>query len=546
MSVARLFIRVLLVLPLLCSSVVWGQALVLSSPKERQVFQQDASGGADVKIAGTLSQAAQRLEVRAWPQSGRMGQGFDWITLVSSPAAGSFTAHRRMTAGGWYWLEVRAVRNGTPAETVRVERVGVGEVFVSCGQSNSTNSAEVRTYPQSDLVSAFDGNNWVVANDPQPASHDNSGGGSVYPKLGDKLAATLKVPVGFTMTGHGGRPVQDWLWESQTGLYEWLRDRIWALGENRPRCILWHQGESNSWPGAPYMNNYADTLTTIINRLNADIGYGLPWIVCQATYIPGLPLNDTVRAQQQLLWTRGTALQGPDTDQWREGYRHSGDGIHFNLAGLEVFSTGYHDWIVRHFHSGALPTATPTGTPVPGGCALVSQGRPVQADSVFGAAYGPEKVTDGAIGTQEGRWISGEGANHWCRIDLGQLYDLCQVRVYSDEAMGADKLWNMTAYTVHGSVDGAGVVQNWPLLATFSDPCGAPYADYPGDAPNAHNAHAVSGTYRHVGLHITGGDGECGPICRVQEVQVFAAPFQTRTPTPSPTPAQCNTIVESF
>lgn len=513
-----------------------AQTLQVSAPQERQVFQRNAHDTAAVRIAGQLATPAQRIEARAAPQPGRRGQAVDWTTVVNAPSAGAFTGTLTLAAGGWYWLELRAIRNGAPAEFRRVERVGVGEVFLASGQSNSVNFGEVRTQSQSDMVSAFDGATWSLANDPIPGSHDGSTGGSPYPKLGDKLVAALGVPVAFAITGHGGQGVERWLAESGSGLYEFLRARALALREHPPRCLLWHQGESNSWPGAPYSSNYAATLTTIINRLNADIGYNLRWMTCQATYIPGAypnPTSTVTRAQQQLLWDTGTTLRGPDTDTLGPPYRHSGDGIHFNLAGLEAFAQMYFESIMAAF---AFTAATPTPTPTrPPGCVLVSAGKPATAGSVFAPAYGAEKINDDRIGLEDSRWVSAAAGPHWCAIDLGQQYELCAVEVYSDETFTGSPLWNLTAYTVRASATGAGSPSDWAVVATFDDPCGPPYPDYPGSGVNARNTHAVAATARYVALVVTGGDGECGAIARVQELRIFGAPPTTPTPTPTAT-----------
>ena len=52
---------------------------------------------------------------------------------------GRFEASVEVAAGGWYRLDVRAASAGKAVAQATVERVGVGEVFVIAGQSNSAN-----------------------------------------------------------------------------------------------------------------------------------------------------------------------------------------------------------------------------------------------------------------------------------------------------------------------------------------------------------------------------------------------------------------------
>ena len=83
--------------------------------------------------------------------------------------------------------------------------VGVGEVFVIAGQSNSANYGEEKLSTKTGLVAAFDGTRWQVANDPQPGTRGS--GGSFVPPFGDAMAERFKVPVGIVACGVGGTSV---------------------------------------------------------------------------------------------------------------------------------------------------------------------------------------------------------------------------------------------------------------------------------------------------------------------------------------------------
>lgn len=209
---------------------------------------------------------------------------------------------------------------------------------------------------------------------------------------------------------------------------------------------------------------------------------------------------------------------------------------------------------LRLRYVGATPTPTATPTLGVGSCQLLSQGKTAAADSTLSGLYPASKVCDGKIGSNYDRWISGSAAEHWCKIDLGQPCQLCSVWVYSDEAYvvspgDGNKMYNVSKYTIRASMDGAGDPSTWTTLATYDNACGTPYPDYPGDGVEAHNTHAVTGVYRYVAMHITGGDGDCGANTRVQEMKVFGGlapttptpPQSTSTPTVTPTATRSHT-----
>lgn len=512
-----------------------AQVLTLTSPKERQVFQRDFSDTANIKISGTLSQAADRLEARAAPQTTRLGTPVDWTIIATSPTAGGFTGHLRLALGGWYWVEVRAIRGGVAAELKRLERVGIGEVFVTCGQSNSTNYGESRSTVTTDMVSAFDGTNWVLANDPQPGAHDDSNAGSVYPKLGDKLVNYYNFPVAFAATGHGGMKIEGWMTGSTTGDYEWLRDRLLALGENHPRFLLWHQGESNAYPGSLTPENYAANVTGVINRLNSDIGYQLRWITCKATYWPGLWPNataDVIAAQQQLLWSQGTTLQGPDMDSYQVGYRNSGDNIHFNAAGMNIFSDLYKQWITAHING--LGTPTPVA-PV-NSCIENFETLPFFNSSHEGASGLAiwSIIAGGQSGNclQATRNATGSSAKVMttCLMNAG-AYNL---RVFmKTTALYTSCFWMETAYKTgaNSAQDFNENTSTWTMLQKFDGDCGAfPNGQTAWTEYRANNVVLPQGILS-MGIKLGGSDNSTYTVCW-DSLAITRVDLPTNTPTP--------------
>jgi hypothetical protein len=250
--------------------------------------------------------------------------------------------------------------DGTEA-TAAVDHVGVGEVFVVAGQSNSANHGEERQRTATGRVAAFDGQRWQIANDPQPGA--SGGGGSFMPPLGDQLVERLGVPVGFIACGIGATSVREWLpkgdvfaqpptlegrveklpdgqWRSKGEAFANLVARMKGVGPDGFRAVLWHQGESDANQSDPSRTLpgrlYREDLERVIRASRREIGWEAPWFVAQASYhIPGDEGSPDIRAAQASLWRDGTALEGPDSDAlkgtWRE---NGGKGVHFSGPGL--------------------------------------------------------------------------------------------------------------------------------------------------------------------------------------------------------------------
>lgn len=314
--------------------------LSLTSPIEYQVIQRRSLREGVLPVTGHCKIATDQVEVRVTGKTMK-GESHEtkWIAVPRDRATGDFKKEIITPAGGWYVVEVRAKQ----ASTLRVEHVGIGEVFVGAGQSNSTNCGgygsnsplDGRTQPQSGLVTTFNGSEWRIANDPQPGPHDESlyAFGSFWPAFGDAMAAKYRVPIGVAVTGHGGTSIHAWKKDGE--LFHWSLSRMRELGPKGFRAVLWHQGESDADMPA---RHYADGLGQIIHDFRQEAGWEMPWFVAHASFRPGRPTLDTgARGGQKMVWDEKVALEGPDTDQMLGDLRdQDGKGIHFSKKGLKV------------------------------------------------------------------------------------------------------------------------------------------------------------------------------------------------------------------
>ena len=336
------------------------ESVTLRSPTEYQVIQRTKSGGGSIVVSGEIGgpdAGASVLEARIVVQ----GKADEWRKLATAMQGANFQATLEVPAGGWYRLEVRAARNGKVFGDAAVERVGVGEIFVVAGQSNSANHGAEKLSTQTERVVTFDGKRWQLCRDPQPGASGR--GGSFLPPFGDAIARRFGVPVGFIACGIGGSSVREWLpkgsrfpnpptvesrvqllpngeWESQGDAFATFVACMQQAGPHGFRAVLWHQGESDANQKDPARtlpgNLYREYLEKIIRESRRAIGWEAPWFVAQVSYhVPGDETSPEVRAAQASLWKDGVALEGPDSDALKGDLRElNGQGVHFSGSGL--------------------------------------------------------------------------------------------------------------------------------------------------------------------------------------------------------------------
>jgi hypothetical protein len=374
--------------------------LELFSPRHYQVVQRSSEQEGTIVISGHTTTDADVLRVRTTGKSLSGPLPAEWQTIPIVGATRSFSAELPLPAGGWYALEVEALGDGAVLAEAKVESFGVGEVFVGAGQSNSTNCGEIRTQQKSGMVSSFGGEEWQLADDPQPGVADRTQGGSFWPAFGDAMYERYKVPIGVATTGFGGTSVNQW--QPGGDLFPWTMTRIRQLGPLGFRALLWHQGESDvEMPSEEY---YAK-LKNVIQSSRAQVGWYVPWFVAQASYHNAeRPRFDSVRNAQSKLWKDGFALPGPDTDTLMGDSRDlGGKGIHFSPKGLELHGQMWADCVGKYVDGVLHPQQAALGE---------AANSPDHALRVTAVAW-PEAD---AMFHRDPRWLGGDDAYS---IDLG-------------------------------------------------------------------------------------------------------------------------------
>lgn len=346
------------------SCLTANQVIQLSSPLEYQVIQRNSPYFGRVIFKGKLSQAAGE---GTWLEARHGDEDWREIGDVEMGQA-NFEAEYRVDQGGWHRVELRAMTAKGEIGKTAVEHLGIGEVFVIAGQSNSANHGEKKQNITSGLVSTFDGKSWRIAHDPQPGA--SGGGGSFIPSFADAMAKKFEVPIGIVSTGVGATSVREWLpkgsrflnpptimnkvvshpkggWMSKGDVYENFISRVKPLGRYGFRAVLWHQGESdaNQKDTSRTLKGelYQEYLAKLIEATRNDVDWKCPWFVAQASYhTPDDTGSPDIRAAQKALWDSGVALEGPDTDKLDGDHRdNGGKGVHFSEKGLKAHGSAW-------------------------------------------------------------------------------------------------------------------------------------------------------------------------------------------------------------
>jgi len=347
--------------------------VTLTSPKEWEIFQRTSPTEGRLRIEGRvgglqgrplhLLMSVKPGESSGVPSSTRIADMAD----VTSGKDGTFEVEMKVPAGGWHVLLVAVSEMDRNLGQAVVEHVGVGEVFVVGGQSNSTNWGEARTRTDTGMVTVFDGKEWTVAADPIPGVDAGQGKGSPWCLFGDDMYAKLHVPIGIVPVGKGSTSVRQWLpkgdvveieptrtdglkknpdgkWVNDGTLYDRMVERMKQLDEANGgghgfRAMLWHQGESDAHQPEGHTlpgKDYRAMLERVIKESRKEVGWEVPWFVATATWgSPESPIDPDIRAAQHGVVEDGVAMQGPDTDTLIGANRQKhGTGVHMSLKGL--------------------------------------------------------------------------------------------------------------------------------------------------------------------------------------------------------------------
>ncbi len=334
--------KILLLFLLIGTSNLIHSQITISSPVVRQIFQRDLKNQALVTITGSYSLPMDTIQVRLTPVKVGQGTAVDWTVIKSSPLGGLFKGNVSVK-GGWYTMEVRGLLNGQIVGNIsKLDRVGVGEVFVLAGQSNAGGSGLLETNETAAADDRVNCANFISPGTYYPnfpffhaeisqfsivefsqlkktSAIGPTGLGPYYwGKVGDALSAKLNVPIMFFNTGWAGASVRVWRESAENPTIGVLSDfQFDSNNTNRyqvgypyanlnavlryyginmgVRAVLWMEGETqnllnlsaarNNKPLPVTLTNYLDNLQRLVKKTRQDLGNNkLAWVVARTSY----------------------------------------------------------------------------------------------------------------------------------------------------------------------------------------------------------------------------------------------------------------------
>lgn len=219
----------------------------------------------------------------------------------------------------------------TTKETDPLKNIGV---YLTYGQSNSTNSGEYGYFVKNEVFQYLLGKTFVYED---PSLGGTGIGGSVWGMVGDKLIENeVHDQVVFSNSGWGGKSIG----ELKDGHeFEFLITNYNGLIDKYGRVdgILFHQGESNNSPEG--VRNYYNDFSEFISNLK-ERGVEIPVYLSRVSLCgKNSPINENLTdIQNKLIREIDIVREGPNTDLLSLESDRLNDYCHFSLQGNDKFS----------------------------------------------------------------------------------------------------------------------------------------------------------------------------------------------------------------
>ncbi len=306
-------------------------------PKPYQIIQQE-NGFAKIYLAGTYTHIPpeERTEdhtdtptvyvsvVREdssepviWWTACHCADGL-WEITLDVPAGGLYSIYTSLTTRkntGWCeW---------SPHGDI-IPHIGVGDLYVIAGQSNSAGYGKDFIYDPPELGVHLYKNAkiWDIATHPLSDStgiddnpnREGTTGHSMYLSFAKMLKRELHYPIGLIQTSRGGSRMTWWNPTKEEGvLYRNMKQCIAECG-GKFKAIIWYQGESEAMYDdrtAAYISEFDDFHRALVE----DFGEDVPLFTFQISYF-----NEYGSAEQDKRWGTIRQLQREFTKKYKNLY----------------------------------------------------------------------------------------------------------------------------------------------------------------------------------------------------------------------------------
>lgn len=340
-----------------------GNGVIITAPQSRIVYQRRNDNKTLVPVKGAFSKKATQIEARLVTRKKGQGKTSKWQQIKHINADGNFWGSIEGW-GGWYDLEVRCKTDESQWMVTKLERVGIGEVFIAVGHSvaqggeingEGATDDRVSTVALGEKQESFD-KKYLTTADPAylpdpvfaqaatgiahaPFGHSNY----FWSKFAELVVQKENVPVLIFNAAFGGTSLEHWAKSSQHIQFEhgFVRSAIRMPYINLLntfkkyiiltglRALLADQGQNDGGQkdAAIILSNYK----TFVQQAREDLNFPKLEVVVNRQMPKDAP---AVRAAQESMIKQPYCFPGPDYDKDLLEEDHV-DGIHLSLSGVE-------------------------------------------------------------------------------------------------------------------------------------------------------------------------------------------------------------------
>ncbi len=247
-----------------------------------QILQRGADGNAHITWEGTLKNPItaenthvavrvvredDNLTIQNWTECALDTDGLRWSIALTIPEGGLYRLEAALQPGDSLWIDKIAC----------VYHIGVGDIYVTTGQSNMTGYGRDAAYDPPCLGVHMYRNNgsWSIAAHPLADAIDglyeypeNGTGTSPALSFARRLHDRLGVPIGIIPTAVGGTPLSEWNPAEKGGCYRAMEERLRVVGDFKG--FIWLQGCSDCNADCAY--DYLERFSRMVSLWNERFG----------------------------------------------------------------------------------------------------------------------------------------------------------------------------------------------------------------------------------------------------------------------------------
>lgn len=345
-------------------------AIIEKGPMDWQILQQK-SGKADLELSGRWAAEEPVSDPGVYVRAVREDTGevvAPWQRAGDLEERKWSATIRDIPAGGLYRIETCLNLHNDPIEgSVRgdmVHHVGVGDLYVITGQSNSAGVGRDFVYDPPEIGVHLLRNNgkWDLASHPMNESTDTAHevnreyfnpGHSPYLSFAKYLKRNIGCPVGLIQASLGGSQLRVWNAEEDGALYRNMLEIIHSQ-ESGVKGILWYQGcaDTNESESQTYLDRFKSMVAHLREDLNDP---NLPVLTVQLNRLVCPPDGPTDRWWGKVREAqRQAAMQIPNVFVVSSIDSGLSDGIHNSAAANMILGERLAKLALKDIYGSAL------------------------------------------------------------------------------------------------------------------------------------------------------------------------------------------------